>query len=107
MHITDDAILALRDALEDIIHQIGHHSLSNFEVLNSNRERQGLRALKRLNSWSIEKAAQKIINEDTISSIGAQPAMVRSPDGERMLKSKSVIKLDTDTWTTGGIDDKR
>ena len=107
MHITDDAILALRDTLEDIIHQVRHLSIREFEILNSNRECQGLRRLRRLNAWSIEKAVQKIINGETISSMGSQPAMIRSPDGEKMLESKSVIKLDTDAWTTGGTDDKR
>ena len=107
MHITDDAILALRDTLEDIIHQIGCASFRKFEELNNNRERHGLRRLRRLNSWSIEKAAQKIINGSTISSMGSQPTMIGSPDGEKMLESKSVIKLDADTWITGGTDDKR
>ena len=106
-HLSDDAIISLRDILEDIIHMTCYGSIQEFEELNSNRERQGLPRLKRLNSWAIKRAAKKIINDSTILSMGSQPAMIGSLDGEKMLESKSVIKLDTDTWITGGTDDKR
>jgi len=93
-HISDTAIVALRDALESIIHQVGHESLEQFERLNSNRKRQGLRRLKRLNAWVIEKAAQKIINGSAISSMGSQPAMIGNL-GDIVHKYENVTKPNT------------
>ena len=106
-HISKDATLATRNLLEYILHQIRIFSIKEFEGLNNNREQQGLQKLRRLNQWAIKKAAQKIINGSTISSMGSQSPMIRSPDDEKMLESKSVIKLDTDTWITGGTNDTR
>ena len=94
VHISDEAIVALRGNLEDIIHQIGHESLREFEKLNSNRERHGLRAMKRLNSWSIERAVQKIINGETISYIGSQSAMIGNL-GDIVHKHENVTKPKT------------
>lgn len=106
-HISEDAVLFTRDVLEYILLQLRILAIKEFEKLNNNRQQQGLQKLRRLNQWAIKRAAQKIINGSTISSMGSQPTMIRSPDGEKMLESKSVIKLDTDTWITGGTDDKR
>ena len=104
-HISKDAIIVTRDLIEYILYQLRIFAIKEFEDLNSNREQQGLQKLKRLNQWAIKRASQKIINGSTIPSMGSQPTMIRSPDGEKMLESKFVIKLDTDTWTTGGTDD--
>jgi len=93
-HICDDAIVVLRDALEFIIHQVGHESLEQFERLNSNRKRQGLRRLRRLNSWAIRRAAQKIINEDSIFNMGSQPAMIEN-HGDTMHRHETVTKPKT------------
>ena len=94
MHISDDAIVALRDSLEDIIHLVGCTSTREFEELNRNRERQGLRRLKRLNAWVIEKVAQKIINGSAISSMGSQPAMIGNL-GDIVHKHENVTKPNT------------
>jgi len=94
MHITDDAIIALRDSLEDIIQYIGYESVKEFERLNRNRKQQGLRRLKRLNSWSIERAVQKIINGETISYIGSRSAMIENL-GDIVHKHENVTKPKT------------
>lgn len=93
-HISDEAITKLRDTLEDVIHKVGHESLREFEKLNSNRERQGLRRLRRLNTWAIEKAAQKIINEEIISYTGSESTRttrIQDPD-DTMDKSTCIIR---------------
>lgn len=92
-HISDEAITLLRDVLENIIYQIGYESISEFERLNRNREQQGLRRLSRLNAWSIEKAAQKIINEENISYVGSEftrTTRIRGPD-DTMNKNACII----------------
>ena len=93
-HISDEAITTLRDTLEDIIRQVGHESLREFESLNRNRERHGLRALKRLNSWSIERAVQKIINEETISYMDSESIRtteIRGP-GDTIDENMCIIR---------------
>jgi len=94
MHISDDAIVALRDTLEDIIQYIGYESIKEFERLNSNRERQGLRRLRRLNHWAVKSAAQKIINEDSIFNMGSQPAMIEN-HGDTMHRHETATKPKT------------
>jgi len=94
MHICDDAIVALRGSLEDIIHLVGCTSTREFEELNRNRERQGLRRLRRLNQWAIKSATQKIINDDSIFNMGSQPAMIEN-HGDTMHRHETVTKPKT------------
>jgi|GEM_PF-2455571 hypothetical protein len=95
-HISTEAVIKLRDVLEEIASKIAKSAVEEFDKLNRNREYQGLRPLKRLNSWCISKAY--IINylkSNNIKNWGLQSNGVVNPDGENMPAGKSTAKPDT------------
>ena len=104
MHITDDAILALRDTLEDIIHRIGCASLREFDELNGNREQQGLRTLKRLNSCAVKKACDNILKPERVNDMGLQSQEIISLGDKNMARHTLVTKsAKKDSEEHGGI----
>jgi|GEM_PF-6962792 len=103
-HISDTAIVILRDNIEDIIRQVGHESLEEFERLNSNRQRQGLRPLKRLNGWSIRKACDKILKQDADSDWGLQSTGIVGLGDKNMARHTLVTKsAKVDNSDNGGV----
>jgi len=52
-HISNEATIELRNLLEKIGLGIARDAVAEFENLNKCREKQGLRPLKRLNSWAV------------------------------------------------------
>lgn len=98
--ISNDAVVLLRDSLEDVISYVGSVSLKEFEDLNHYRKRQGLRPLKGLNGWSIRKACDKILKRDADSDWGLQSTGIVGPGGDTMythIQATKSAKKDTDT----------
>jgi len=91
-HISDTAIVILRDNIEDIIRQVGHESLEEFERLNSNRKRQGLRPLKRLNGYVVRRACGNVLKQDADSDLGLQSAGIVGLGDKDMARHTLVTK---------------
>lgn len=97
-HISTEAVIKLRDMLEEIALKIAKSAVEEFDKLNRNRECQGLRPLKRLNSWCIHNAY--IINylkSNTIKNWGLQSQGVVNPGGENMPAGINTAKPDKST----------
>ena len=92
--ICDDSVIYVRNIIENLIEEITKEAIIEFNELNDNREKQNLRRLKRLNSWSIKKAGEKILKEIDHQSIGSQPEMIEGL-GDRVLRHEDVTKSNT------------
>jgi len=98
-HISNESVIYVRDVVKDVIKEITKEAIVEFDGLNECRERQGLRKLKRLNAWSIGKAAEKVLKDLNHQDMGSQPAMIGSL-GDKMRRHETVTKPNT-------IDDSR
>ena len=90
-HISDECVIYIRDKIENLIEEITKEATIEFNELNDNREKQNLRRLKRLNSWSINKASEKILKNLNHPNMGSQPAMIGSL-GDIMYPDNDVTK---------------
>ena len=63
-HISMEAIILLRDMIEENATNITVDVVKNFEEMNECRKIQGLRKLKRLNAWAVKNSnySKTIIN---------------------------------------------
>lgn len=94
IHISNECVIYVRDIIEDLIEEISKEAIIEFDCLNHNREKQNLRRLKRLNSWSIIKSTDKVLKNLDHPNMGSQPAMIGSL-GDKMRRHKTVTKPDT------------
>jgi hypothetical protein len=89
-HIRNSSIEKMRDILIDIANQISLESIKEFKELNDLRERHGLRRLKRLHPWSIQKASRKVLKGIYDSDMGSQPEKIGSQGGKMLASMKST-----------------
>jgi hypothetical protein len=82
-HVSVGSIEALRSILEDVARKISEEAMNEFGKLNENRKKHGLRELKRLNVYAIQKGAAKVLNDVFDVSMGLQVNESVSPGGER------------------------
>ena len=90
--ISQEATLELKIYLEYMATRIAHQALQEFRGLNSNRERQGLCPLKRLNGQAVQKACNNILKPETVNKMGLQPQGIVSPGGNRMDMNRNATK---------------
>jgi len=91
-HISTEAVLTLRDLLEEIASKVTIESVRRFENLNKCREGQGLRPLKRLNAWAVRavmdsknsKSNKEFINGLKNKNKGLQPEGIVIPGSDNM-----------------------
>jgi len=98
-HISEDAILATRDLVEYILHQIRIFAIKEFEDLNNNRQQQGLKPLKRLNGRVARRACKNILKLQTVNDMGLQSNCIVSLGGNTMypnIKATKSAKKDSD-----------
>lgn len=95
-HISVEAIIALRDMVEEIASNIAIDAVRKFEELNENREKQGLRRLKRFSPWAIKNSDynKTIINILKNKNMGLQSQGVATPGGENMPAGINTAKPD-------------
>lgn len=103
-HISEEATIIMRNFLECILNQVRNYSIKNFEELNSNRERQGLRTLKRLNGCTMKKACDNILKANSVNNMGLQSQEIASLGDKNMARNTLVTKsAKKDNDEHGGI----
>jgi len=82
-HISMEAVITLRDLLEDIASKTIIEAVKKFEDLNNHREKQGLSRLKRLNAWAVKNSnfPKRFINSQKNKNRGLQPNEIAIPEG--------------------------
>jgi len=98
-HISEDATLVTRDLIEYILHQVRISAIKEFEDLNSNREHQGLKPLKRLNGRTVRRACNNILKPNIDNDMGLQYNSIVSLGGNTMytnIDATKSAKKDTD-----------
>ena len=91
-HISEEAIIATRDLLEYILKQVRVCSIKEFEKLNNDRKKQGLKPLKRLNEWAVKKACDNILKPETVNDMGLQSNSIVSLGGNTMYQNINATK---------------
>lgn len=91
-HISSEAIVLLRNILEELVYEIRRNALKEFEEMNNRREQQGLPLLKRLNSWALRKAIDNILKSNSDNGMGLQSNGAVSPGGDKMVTDKNATK---------------
>ena len=84
-------MVELKNSLEEIAAYLAMEAGREFEELNKHREKLGLRRLKRLNGWAVEKASEKVLKRLGFNGMGLQSNGAVSP-GDEMLTDKVVTK---------------
>jgi len=100
--VSSEAIILLRDRLEEFAHTIKDQAILEFEKLNRDRRAQGLYPLKRLNALAISRAAEKVFSSEGYSIMGLQSKGATSP-GDEMLIDKFVTKPERTTDDDGEV----
>ena len=98
-HISMEAIILLRDMIEEIAANITIDVVKNFEEMNEFRKIQGLRKLKRLNAWAVKNSNynKTIINALKNKNKGLQSQGVVTPGGGKMPACINTAKPDKTT----------
>ena len=96
-HISMEAVMTLRNLLEEIVSKMTIDAVKKFEEMNECREKQGLSRLKRLNAWAIKNSEYNIniINSQKMRIRGYNPEGVVIPGGENMPAGTNTAKPDT------------
>ena len=103
-HISGEAVILLRDVLECVSYRIIKDAVREFDELNKSRIRQGLSPLRRLNSWSVRRASEKVLMGVSNYDMGLQSRGVVGPGGKKMSVDKNVTKsAKGDSNDNGGI----
>jgi len=92
--ISQVGIVKLREFLGELTVQVAQNAITEFEKLNENREKQGLRCLSRLNKWAINLSIQNIINHSQNIDLGVQPKRIVYPGGTEMSDDKKAAMPD-------------
>jgi len=91
-HISMEAVMVLRDVIEELARDIVNGALQEFQKRNSNRARQGLHPLKRIDAWAIKEANAKVLKQQKDNHTGSQPAMIGGPGGKKMSTQTKATK---------------
>ena len=91
-HVSVEAVMGLRDFLEDIIGIMTGTAAEEFKKINKDRERQGLKPLKRLNGWVLKKVCDNVLNGDAIKVMGLQSTVIVGPGGKKMYAQTKATK---------------
>lgn len=90
-HVSNEAVILLRDKLEEIAWAIKQESIKEFERYNNYRRTQGLSPKKRLNRWAIMKGHHNALKQKSDNGMGLQSNGAVSP-GDEMPTDKVVTK---------------
>ena len=104
--ITTEALVELKNSLEEIAAYLAMEAGREFEELNKHREKLGLRRLKRLNGWAVEKASEKVLKRLRFNGMGLQSNGVVSPGGGKMNEkdtAKTRKKESSETEVDNGL----
>ena len=98
-HISMEAIILLRDMIEEIAANITIDVVKNFEEMNEFRKIQGLRKLKRLNAWAVKNSNFVItfINSHNNKNKGFQSEGIVIPGSDNMSAQTIAAKPDNKT----------
>lgn len=94
--ISMQAVVGLRDIIEELAKDIVNSALQEFQKRNSNRARQGLRHLKRIDVWAIKEASGKVLKAQIDNDIGSQSAMIGGQGGKKMSTQTKATKSATE-----------
>ena len=91
--ISIEAVIESRNFLEKLMHELSKKAMEEFTRLNDRRKKLGLPKLKRLNSWAVRKASEKVLKQFGNNEMGSQskPPEIGSPGGN-MEKVKEATK---------------
>jgi len=89
--VSNEAVILLRDKLEEIARAIKQESIKEFERYNDHRRTQGLPPKKRLNRWAIMKGHRNALKQESNTGMGLQSYGAVSPGG-KVLASKESTK---------------
>ena len=91
--ISIGAVIESRNFLEKLMHELSKKAMEEFTRLNDRRRKLGLPKLKRLNSWAVRKASEKVLKQLGNNEMGSQskPPGIGSPGGT-MKKTKEATK---------------
>ena len=102
-HVSLEAVMGLRDFLENIAGEMAGSAADELKKLNQGRERQGLKPLKRLNGWVVRKVCDNVLNGDTVKDRGLQSTVIVGPGGKKMsAQTKATKSAKEDDRSTGG-----
>ena len=90
-HVSNEAVIMLRDKIEEIARAIKEESIKEFERYNDHRRAQGLPPKKRLNRWAIMKGHSNALKQKSDNGVGLQSNGAASP-GDEMPTDKAVTK---------------
>ncbi|HEC77080.1 MAG TPA: hypothetical protein ENI33_07485 [Thermoplasmatales archaeon] len=97
-HISMEAVMALRNLIEEITSKITMDAVEKFEKMNKCREAHGLSKLKRLNAWAVKNSEYNIniINgKQNMMNEGLQSQGVVTLGGGKMPAGINTAKPDT------------
>jgi len=82
-HISQEAIVRVKDFVEDILIEFAKEIDEEFKRYNNLRIKQGLRCKKRIPVWLVNKVSNKFLNMNGTVYVGSQSSEVVNPDGEK------------------------
>ncbi|MEA2054703.1 MAG: hypothetical protein U9O96_06305 [Candidatus Thermoplasmatota archaeon] len=90
--ISVEAVIKTRDFLEEITTRLAKEGIKEMDKYNEGRKIQGLKEIKRLPAWVVEKVTHNILKQIDDTNIGFRSEEVVSLGGCKMLKDKKAIK---------------
>ena len=106
-HVSNEAVILLRDKLEEIARAIKQESIKEFERYNNHRRTQGLSPKKRLNRWAIMKGHHNALKQESNTEMGLQSNGVVSPGGGKMDEKNTAETRKKESSETEVDDEQR
>jgi hypothetical protein len=90
--VSVEAIVDLRDFLEQISITLSKQAAGEMVKLNRSRERHGLEEQRRLPGWIIKKATNNVLSKIDFKNTGSRFTEIENPDGNTMSTERKAVK---------------